>query len=273
MKCMWIGLAAAFGLWGQEPAVDQASLMGLRFYQANGGFLVEHLPAFHLPPDSELSLVVSGPVSQTLPLRQGPMGDFPGYTMLQANGPGVLRLGKPGKYEMLVKAGDRIAGRLAFTLAQENGEFVRDGDWPKFGFFAQDARNPDAPLKFHFWVSLREMAAPKSRSMLTVHLMAGSKEVGATPSPVVVSLRDWQWFQVELAQPKGAGAKYLTASMLGNGDYTVVVKADGQALKSYRARVTGGKLIGAPGTAIQRVDISSGSNSSYKLTDTAWVSR
>lgn len=273
MKMLFVGVAAACAAFAQDaaPAVDQAALMNLRFYEANGGFLIEQVPGANLP-DGEVSFEVSGPTNQTVALRRQPMGDFAGYTILLPNGPGVVRLGKAGKYEFQIKAGGRVVGQLGFTMEQKNGHFLRSGDWGRLGYFAQNARDSSSPMGFHFWASLSELPVPKPRSMLTVHLMAGAREVGTTPSAVVVSLNEWQPFRVELVQPKAAGGKYLTAAMLGNGLYMVVIKADGHPLKSYRAEVKGGKLTGIPSTPSQRVDTSSGSNSSWKLMDTAWVS-
>ncbi|MEZ5403982.1 MAG: hypothetical protein R2729_30155 [Bryobacteraceae bacterium] len=271
MRYLWLLALVPVVVPAQD--VDPAALMNLRFYPANGGFMVERLTGSNLPP-GELTFEAVGPATQAMPLRRRELDTFAGFETLDPNGVPVVRLGKPGRYEFHVKLAGRVIGKYGFELARAGGEWTRQGDWERVGFLAQNARDPESPAGFHFWASLAELPPGKSRAMLTAHWMLGGREVAATPSPMAVTQRDWQPFRVELGT-KGPKGKVLSLSGLAanDGDYALVVKADGQPWKTFRVRVKGGKPAGLAGYPAHRLDTSSGSNSSYKLMDVYWVAR
>ena len=154
---------------------------------------------------------------------------------------------------MLIKLGDQSITTLPFSLKEDKSSdpynpkktFVREGPWRELAYFSSPIDKPDVPMKFNFWMSLRELPPGVKRPMVTVHLLQGGQEIATTRSHVVPDYFDWQFFKVELVQSKGPSVQWLTFASLTkrDGDLTIVLKANGQPFKSYRAGIKGGQSV------------------------------
>jgi hypothetical protein len=254
----WLMVTTAIAA-GQSaaPSVEYQSLLNLRYYEADGGFLVDDLQLV-FPPSSaqKLAFVITrktGEEVARVPLRlSAPLRTFETFGVLHPNGvPGVVRIGQPGDFVMAVKVGDQAITTLPFSLKEEKSSdpynpkkiFVREGPWREMAFFSSPINKPDTPIKFNWWISLRELPPGVTRPLCTVHVMHGGVEIAATRSPVVPSYVDWQFFKTELVQSKGPNVQWLTLRSLTklDGELTIVVKVNGQPVKSYRVKVKGGE--------------------------------
>ena len=116
--------------------------------------------------------------------------------------------------------------------------------------------------------------------------MQGNQEIATSASAVVISYKDWQFFGSRLVQPKSAGGKNLTMSLLTkqDGDYTMVVKAEGEPIKAFPVQVKNGDLQRLDRCRLdynphlnficpRLIDTSSGSGSSYVMLDAYWVEK
>jgi len=103
--------------------------------------------------------------------------------------------------------------------------------------------------------------------------------------PVIPSLNDWEFTQHrQLSVPTLPRNHWLTLADLTktNGEVSLVVKANGQPIKTYHTQVTGGQLQRLPRNALsfephaefispRFIDTSAGSNSRYKMFDMYWA--
>ena len=297
-------LAAAPNALAQtnKPAAEFQSLLNLRFYEADGGFLVDGV---HLvfPPQGVrratfvLSKAGGGEVA-SVPLRIEPFGAFPAFGLLVPDGtPGVVRVGQPGDFVMSIKVNGEAVSALPFSMKEEKGSdpfnptrrFTREGPWRDLGFLSVRVDDAGARVSFNWWMSLRELPAGVSRPLCTVHVTQGGQEIAASNSPVVPSANDWQFFTRELVEARSVGKptrQYLTRAALTakDGEFAVVVKVSGQPVKSYRMQVKGGQIqtlersrLGyepaADFIAPRMIDTSSGSGSRYQMLETYWLQK
>ena len=240
------------------PAVEYQSLMNLRYYEADGGFLVDDLQMVFPPLDNQkLTFIITrntGEEIARVPLRVERLRTFEAFRALRPNGvPGVVRIGQPGDFVMKIKAGDQAITTMPFSLKEEKSSdpynpkktFVREGPWREMAYFSSPIDKPDTPIKFNWWISLRELPAGVKRPLCTIHVIIGGQEIAATRSPVVPSYVDWQFFKTELVQSKGPNVQWLTLASLTkrDGDLSIVIKVNGQPVKSYRAQVKGGQPV------------------------------
>ena len=193
---------------------------------------------------------------------------------------------------MALKAGGQSVTTLPFTLKEEKSSdpynpkktYVREGPWRDLAYFSSPIDKPDAPMKFNFWMSLRELPDGLKHPMVTVHLLLGGQEIGTTRSHVVPDYFDWQFFKVELVQSKGPSVQWLTPASLTkrDGELTIVLKANGQPFKSYRAGIRGGQPVRLarnqmevePHTdfiSTRLVDVSRDGGCEYCMLDLFWV--
>ncbi len=239
-----------------KPAVEYQSLMNLRFYENNGGFLVEELQVVFPTQGVQKGTFVisnsSGQVMTTVPLRLK-ITENPAFGVLQPDGvPGNASVGKAGDYVMAVKLGNETITSIPFSLRQDvsadpfkpGSRFVREGPWKDLAYFssAPDVQNGQA--YFNFWMSTREIPSLKD-AKVTIHLLVNGQEIAASRAPVIATLYDWQFFQHrELSMPTLPRNRWLTLSDLTSkpGEVTVVVKANGQPAKSYKTKVVGNQL-------------------------------
>lgn len=285
----------------QRPAIEYESLMTMRFYEATGGFLVEGLEVVFPPAGSESATFVvtkaGGEVVASVPLRFEKLENFPAFAILRpaVGNPGNVRVAQSGDFTMAVKIGNETITTLPFTLKEEVSSdpfkpgktFVRDGPWKDLAFLSTITDDPAALLHFNWWMSTRELPAGMKQPKVTVHVLANGKEIAASRGPVVPDTVDWYFYERhELYMPTLPKNKWLTLADLNklNGEIALVVKANGQPVKTYKAQVQGGQLQRLdrsrldfePRTAFispRYVDTTDRSRSSYTMRDMFWVKK
>jgi hypothetical protein len=281
-----------------KPAIEFQSFMQLRFYEEQGNFLVEGLEVVFPPAGSKKATFVitraSGAAVASVPLRlETPLASFTMFGMYLPDGvPGSANVGEPGDYVLSVQIDGQPVTTLPFSMKKESSSdpfnprntFVREGPWRDLAYFSSRTDTPDSHLDFNWWTSLRELpAGSPPRSLVTVHIMYGGQEIGATRSPVVTQT-DWQFFYLEFETAGVKPIRWMTLADLTkrDGEYTVVAKVNGKPFKTYTAQVRGGQLQRHPRNSLDTqphtdfisprlVDTSSRSTSSYTMRDTYWV--
>jgi len=282
-----------------RPAAEYLSLLNMRFYEADGGFLVDGLQLVFPPQGVRratfvLSKAGGGEVA-SVPLRIEPLGAFPAFALLAPDGtPGVVKVGQSGDFVMAIKVNDEVVSALPFSMKEEKGtdpfnptrRFTREGPWKDLAFVSNKVEDAEARVSFNWWTSLRELPAG-GRQLLTVHVMRGGQEIASSNSPVVPSSNDWQFFRRELVEAKTVGKptrQYLTRASLAakDGEFVVVVKANGQPVKSYRMQAKGGQLQSLAQSRLgyepradfispRMIDTSSGSGSDFPMLEAYWL--
>jgi hypothetical protein len=284
-----------------KPAAEYQSLLNMRFYEANGGFLVENVQLV-FPPASMQSaeLVISqvnGAGEWKVPLRYQAYPLFPAFgNLLPAGGPGGITINQAGDFMMTVKVGGAVITQMPFSMKLEQGNdpfnpqkrYVREGAWRELAFIAVPMDDSTPNITFNFWLSTRELPPGMTNPKVNVHLLLGAQEIGVTRSPLIPSYIDWSFFTKELVMPAGlapGSPHYLTmADLKRDGDYTVVLKANGQPIKSYKFHVKGGVVSRADASRLdfephtsfispRFIDISAGSSSRYHMRDMFWVKK
>ena len=295
LALVWFGVAVS---QTYKPAIEYQSLMNLRYYENNGGFLVEDLQLV-FPPASigNAKLVVTdagGGVVDSLPLRYERM-EFPAFGRFRpaSGNPGNVRIGRSGSFIMSVIVDGQTITALPFSLREQTStdpfkpgkKFVREGPFPELAYFSVVPDDPNGEVTFNWWMSLREIPGAAKNARVTIHLLVNGKEMAASTGPVIPSLTDWEFTQHrQLSVPTLPRNHWLTLADLTkiNGELSLVVKADGQPIKTYKTRVTGGQLQRLPQNTLmfephsgfispRFIDTSSGSNSRYKMFEMYWV--
>lgn len=280
-----------------RPAIEYQSFMQLRFYENQGGFLVEGLEVVFPPPGlQKASFVVSkagGEVLNTVPLRlEAPLASYTVFGMFLPDGvAGLAPIGEPGDYVLSVQIDGQPITTLPFTMKREASNdpfnptttFVREGPWRDLAYFSNRPEEQDSHLEFSWWTSLRELPPGTKNPMVTLHLLYGAQEIAATRSPVVPTQTDWQFLYHEFVLPV-TPVRWMTLADLTkrDGEYTVVAKVNGKPFKSYKAEVRGGQLQRHPRNSLNTephtafisprlVDTSARTTSRYAMRDTYWV--
>jgi hypothetical protein len=283
-----------------QPAIEFQSFMQLRFYEDQGGFLVEGLEVVFPPAGSrKATFIISragGAAVASVPLRlESPLASYTAFGMYLPDGvSGIASIGEPGDYVLSVQVDGQPMTNLPFTMKRESNNdpfnprttFVREGPWRDLGYFSNRPEVPDSHLEFNWWTSLRELPPGTKNPMVTLHVMRGAQEVAATRSPVVVTQTDWQFFYHEFHFPTEKQVRWMTLADLTktDGEYMVVVKVNGKPYKTYRAEVRGGQLQRHPRNSLDMqphtdfisprlVDTSSRTTSNYAMRDTYWVKK
>jgi hypothetical protein len=283
-----------------KPAIEFQSFMQLRFYEDQGGFLVEGLEVVFPPAGSrKATFIVSragGAAVASVPLRlESPLASYTAFGMYLPDGvPGIAGVGEPGDYVLSVQVDGQPITNLPFSMKRESNNdpfnprttFVREGPWRDLAYFSNRPEVPDSHLEFSWWTSLRELPPGTKNPLVTLHVMRGAQEVAATRSPVVISQTDWQFFYQEFHFPTEKQVRWMTLADLTktDGEYTVVAKVNGKPFKSYRAEVRGGQLQRHPRNSLDTqphtdfisprlVDTSSRTTSNYAMRDTYWVKK
>jgi hypothetical protein len=271
--------------------------MQLRFYENQGGFLVEDLEVVFPPPGlQKASFVISRPngeVLTTVPLRlETPLASYTAFGMFKPDAvSGLAPIGEAGDFVLSVHIDGQPITTLPFTMKREASNdpyhptttFVREGPWRDLAYFSDRPETPDSHLEFSWWTSLRELPPGTKNPMVTLHLLYGAQEIAATRSPVVPTQTDWQFLYQEFVLP-ATPVRWMTLADLTkrDGDYTVVAKVNGKPFKSYKAEVRGGQLQRHPRNRLDTephtafisprlVDTSARTTSSYAMRDTYWV--
>lgn len=267
--------------------------MTMRFYEANGGFLVEGLEIVFPPkttaPATFMITKPSGEVVATVPLRLEPIENFPAFALFKpaSGNSGNVRIGQSGDFVMAVKIGNETITQFPFTLKEQvSGDpfkpgktFVREGQWRDLAFFSTVTDEPEALLHFNWWLSTRELPTGMTRPKVTVHVLANGKEIAASRGPVVPDTLDWYFYERhELYMPTQPKNRWLTLADVArvNGEISVVIKANGQPVKTFKTQVQGGQLQGLARTRLdfephtsfispRYVDTTDRSRSSYTM--------
>jgi hypothetical protein len=280
-----------------KAAIEYQSFMELRFYENQGGFLVEGLEVVFPPPGlRSASFVISrqgGAVVTSVPLRlETPLASYTVFGMFKPDAvSGLAPIGEPGDYVLSVQIDGQTITTLPFSMKREASSdpfnpkttFVREGPWRDLAYFSDRPEIPDSHLEFSWWTSLRELPPGTKNPMVTLHLLYGGQEIAATRSPVVPTQTDWQFLYHEFVLP-ATPVRWMTLADLTkrDGEYTVVAKVNGKPFKSYKAEVRGGQLQRHPRNSMNMephtdfisprlVDTSSRTTSSYAMRDTYWV--
>ena len=112
--------------------------------------------------------------------------------------------------------------------------------------------DPNGQVDFSWWLSTSELPAGMKQPPVTIHLLVNGKEIAASCGPVNPTTNDWYFNQhKELSVPTVPRNHWLTLVDITktNGEVALVVKASGQPIKTYKARVTGGQLQRLPQNA------------------------
>jgi hypothetical protein len=283
------------------PAIEHESLMTMRFYEANGGFLVEGLEVVFPPAGNETATFMitkpGGEVVASVPLRLERLEGFPAFALFRpaVGNPGNVRVGQSGDFVMAVKIGNETITKFPFTLKEQvNSDpfnpgkvFVREGPWRDLAFISVLTDDAEARLQFNWWMSTRELPAGMTRPKVTVAVLANGKELATSRGPVVPDTVDWYFYkQHELYIPPAGTTKgrWLSMSDLSklNGEIAFVVRANGQPIKTFKTQVTGGQLqrleqnrLGfEPRTSFispRFVDTNDRSRSSYSMREMFWL--
>ena len=284
-----------------RPAIEYQSFMQLRFYENQGGFLVEDLEVVFPPSGGKAATFVvsraNGQVVTSVPLRlEAPLASYTAFGMFKPHGvPGNVHIGEPGDYVLSVNIDGQPITTLPFSMKREVGTdpfnptttFVREGPWRDLAHFSHRPEEPDSHLEFSWWTSLRELPpGSPQRSLVTLHILHGGQEIAATRSPVVLTQTDWQFLYQEFHFPAEKQVRWMTLADLTkrDGEYTVVAKVNGKPFKSYTAQVRGGQLQRHPRNSLgtephtafispRLVDTSARTSSRYAMRDTYWVTK
>jgi hypothetical protein len=285
-----------------KPAAEYQSLLNIRFYEADGGFLVDGVQLVFPPQGVRRATFVlsksSGGEVASIPMRIEPFGEFPAFGLLVPDGiPGVVKVGQPGDFVIMIQVDGETISALPFSMREERStdpfnptrRFTREGPWKDLGFLSIRVDDPEGHVSFNWWTSLRELPAGVRRPLLTVHVMRGGEEVASSNSAVVPSNNDWQFFKRELVEAKSVGKptrQYLTRAALTakDGEFAVVVKMNGQPIKSYRMQVKGGQIQSLDRSRLgyeprtdfispRMIDTSAGTSSRYHMLETYWLQK
>ena len=298
---LFLALFSAFAIASAQnykPAIEYQSLLNLRYYEANGGFLVEDLQLVFPPPNiGSARLVVtdqSGQVVDTLPLRFEKM-EFPAFGRFRpaSGNPGNVRVGKSGNFIISVIVDGQTITTFPFSLQEQNSsdpfnpgkKFLRDGPFGELAYFSVVPDDPNGEVTFNWWMSLREIPGAPKDARVTIHLMVNGQEFAASRGLVIPSQIDWQFFDHrQLSVPTMPRNHWLTLSdlMKQNGEIALVVKANGQPVKTYKTQAKGGQIQRLPRNALdfephpafispRFIDVSAGTNSRYKMFDMFWL--
>ena len=244
-----------------RPAAEYHSLLNMRFSEGNGEFLVEGLQIVFPPGGDERAMLTvnrsSGEEVISLPLRFESHSSPPLFGNLVPNDePGEIKLGQSGDFVLTIKVADRVITRLPFTLRVEpDGDpydppkkFLREGPWRDLAYFSVPIDNPSANVDFNWWMSLRELPIGMTNPLVTLHLMRGSLEIASSRDRLALNSSDWQFFTSELIQTTKSGPQHLTLGKLAkrDGDYLLIVEANGKPIKSYPVEVKGGEGFSEP---------------------------
>jgi hypothetical protein len=282
-----------------RPAAEYHSLLNMRFSEGNGEFFVEGLQIIFPPGGDERAMLTvdrsSGEEVCSLPLRFESYLSYPLFGNLVPNDePGWIKVGQSGDFVLTIKVADHVITRLPFTLKVEpDGDpygppkkFLREGPWRDLAYFSVPIDNARGDLDFNWWMSLREFPVGMTNSLVTIRLMRGWQEIASSSDRVALDGIDWQFFTSELKQARSSGTRHLTLGEFAkrDGDYLLIVEANGKPIKSYRVEVKSGRLQRPDQSRLdfephvdfispRLIDTSVRSDSHYLMRDVYWVRR
>jgi hypothetical protein len=189
----------------------------------------------------------------SLPLRFESHSGSPIFADLVAGDePKGIKLHQSGDFVLTIKIADDVVTRFPFTLKVEPDgnaynppkKFLREGPWRDLAYFSIPLDYATANLDFNWWMSLRELPIGMTNPLVVIHLMKDYREIARSREPMALNNDDWQFFTSELIQTTRTGPQKLTLANLArrDGDYQLIVEANGKPIKSYRVLVQGGRL-------------------------------
>jgi hypothetical protein len=263
-RILWLAVLSSLPLmtsatFGQlaRPAAEYHSLLNMRFSEADGEFLIEGLQLVFPPAGDKLAVLYvyksSGEQMVSLPLRFESRSNSPSFADLVPNAePKGIKLRESGDFVLTIVIADDVVTRLPFTLTvkpQANAydppkKFLRDGPWRDLAYFSMAVDYATANLDFNWWMSLRELPIGMTNPLVAIHLVKDYREIARSRDPVALNNDDWQFFTSELIQITKTGPRRLTLADLAkrDGDYRLIVEANGKPIKSYSILVQGGRL-------------------------------
>ena len=288
-----------------RPAAEYHSLLNMRFSEGNGEFLIEGLQIVFPPGGDERAMLTvsrsSGEELVRLPLRFESRSNSPLFSELVPNDePGEIKLGESGDFVLTIKVADRVITRFPFSLKVEPDRdpydppkrFLREGPWRDLAYFSVPIGNPSASLDFNWWMSLRELPIGMTHPLIAIHplvaihLMKGYREIASSRDRVALNGEDWQFFTSDLIQTTKSGPQRLTLGELAkrDGDYMLIVEANGTPIKSYPVEVKRGRLQRAEQSRLdfephadfispRLIETSAKPDSHYLMRDVYWVRR
>jgi len=240
-----------------RPAAEYHSLLNMRFSEADGEFLVEGLQLVFPPAGDKVAILTvnrsSGEQVFSIPLRFESRSTSPIFANLVSDDePKGIKLRQSGDFLLTITIGDDVVTRLPFTLKVEPNadafdppkKFLREGPWRDLAYFSIPLNFATANLDFNWWMSLRELPIGMTNPLVAIHLLKDNREIGRSRDRVSLNNDDWQFFTSELIQITRNGPKPLTLADLAkrDGDYMLIVEANGEPIKSYKLEVQGGRV-------------------------------
>ncbi len=273
-------------------AIDAVSLMDLRFYEQRGAFMVDDLQlVFPQSAAGALRFVISssGQEVASVALRTEAMG-FDAFADINAQGPGILEVGKAGDYVMGVEVDGEMITSVPFSMKVDEGDdpfnpkklYTREGPWSEFAYISQQTERPNDALEFNWWIRRGQVPGEK-RPKCSIEVKRAGELVATSKADVVLSSDSWQLFHRRLVQPDSKKRNFTMAMLAaGNGKYTIAAKCAGKVARRYSLSVAGGKVVDIPRARLghrprhdflspRRIDTSSGSGSSYKMQNIYWA--
>jgi hypothetical protein len=239
-----------------KPAAEYNSLLNMRFTQANGEFVIEGLQVvFPAKGNEPATLTVnksSGEELFSVPLRFESSLSSPLFGNFVPVEQASIKLGQSGNFLFTIKIADHAITRFPFSLKSEPEQdpydppknFFRDGPWRDLAYFSVVTEDKNSVLDFNWWMSLRELPIGMSNPEISIHLLLGQREIARSRDRLVLSCVDWQSATSHLMQTTKSGTQPLTLRELTrrDGDYMLIVKANGTPVKSFLTAVVGGRL-------------------------------
>jgi len=271
----------------------------MRFSEADGEFLVEGLQLVFPPAGDKVAILTvnrsSGEQVFSIPLRFESRSTSPIFANLVSDDePKGIKLRQSGDFVLTITIGDDVVTRLPFTLKVEPNadafdppkKFLREGPWRDLAYFSIPLNFATANLDFNWWMSLRELPIGMTNPLVAIHLLKDNREIGRSRDRVSLNNDDWQFFTSELIQITRNGPKPLTLADLAkrDGDYMVIIEANGEPIKSFQVVVQGGRVQRAEQSRLdfephvdfmspRLLDTSVGSDHSDLKRDVYWVRR
>jgi len=240
-----------------RPAAEYHSLLNMRFSEADGEFMIEGLQLVFPPAGDKLAILTinksSGEQVFMLPLHFESRSTSPIFANLVSDDePRGIKLRQSGDFVLTITIGDDVVTRLPFTLKVEPNadafdppkKFLREGPWRDLAYFSIPLDYATASLDFNWWMSLRELPIGMTNPRVAIHLIKDNREIARSRERVSLNNDDWQFFTSELILITRSGPKQLTLADLArrDGDYMLIVEANGEPIKSYKLVVQGGRV-------------------------------
>jgi len=276
------------------PAMDYSAMMNIRYYENNGGFLIETLPIFFPPEDMnsvEFEVATSsGEAKFKTNVYVNKWQQFPIVDGIRPKGSGMVKLKQEGDFVFRVNVAGKEITCIPFKMSVQNSgdpfnpqsTYTKEGPWSKLGYISVNPERAEDAISFSWWGRIGELPDGKG-GMMTVLIMRSGNEVAASKGSFI-SKKSWQSASRKLKQ---SGSNFRNNFTLANltqndGTYEIILKAGDKPIRTYIATVSGGKLQHHPRSAMDYsphadyiapkiIYRGSGSASNNKMLDAYWV--